>query len=147
VFRPARRCGTITPRGQREEAAPISVIKHSRQIQADSERILRGFAETRLRVLNDRRRALERVTAAVDAAEVPDALMLERLERLSLIVGRSPEIEEAKALLAEHYVISRGEAFELLTAISSHSNRKLRVVAEHLVADQRRPEKAASSPR
>jgi AmiR/NasT family two-component response regulator len=42
-------------------------------------------------------------------------------------------IEEAKARLAEQYGISRGEAFELMLAISSHTNRKLRDVADRLV--------------
>jgi len=49
--------------------------------------------------------------------------------------------------VADEYSISRGEAFALLTAISSHSNRKLRIVAEQLVEAQRRSEKAASSAR
>jgi ANTAR domain-containing protein len=126
---------------------PISVIEHSRRVRADSDRIVRAFTDTRHRVREGRRIALEMTTAAVDCKAPQHPLMAARLERLSQAIGRSPIIEQAKALLAEQYGISRGEAFELMTAISSHSNRKLRVVAEQLVEDQRRPEKAASSPR
>lgn len=144
VHRP-RICGTIAPV---DNAAPITVIEHSRLVRADSERIGRAFTETRRRVRDGRRIALEMTTAAADRKAPQHPVMTARLERLSLAMGRSPLIEQAKGLLAERYGISRGEAFELLASISSHSNRKLHTVAEHVVADQRpRGAKTASSPR
>jgi AmiR/NasT family two-component response regulator len=59
--------------------------------------------------------------------------MVARLDRLSARIGRSPEIEQAKGLLADRYGITRGEAFAILRSISSHSNRKLRDVARELL--------------
>jgi AmiR/NasT family two-component response regulator len=53
--------------------------------------------------------------------------------RLSARIGRSAEIEQAKALLASRSGITRGEAFAILRSVSSHSNRKLRDVASELV--------------
>jgi hypothetical protein len=127
-------------------ADPVGVLERSRRVRSDSERIGRAFVETRRRVRDGRRTALAMTTTAVDGC-APHPLMAARLERLSIAVGRSPAIEQAKSLLVEQYGISRGEAFALLTSISSHSNRKLRDVAEHLLDGQRRPENAASSPR
>jgi hypothetical protein len=125
----------------------MGVVENGRRVRADSERIGRDVTVTRLRVLTGRRLALDMTTAAVDRKGAPHPLMTARLERLSVWMGRSPLIEQAKAVLAQQYGISRGEAFKLMTVISSNSNRKLRAVAEQLLEDQRVPPKAASSPR
>jgi AmiR/NasT family two-component response regulator len=42
-------------------------------------------------------------------------------------------IEKAKGRLAEQYRISHGEAFDILAALSSNSNRKLRDFAAELL--------------
>ena len=128
-----------------EVATPI--IDYSRRVRADSERIGRVLTQTQQRILDDRRVAFEMTTAAVDRKPPSHPLMTARLERLSVAMGRSPLIEQAKGILVDQYGISRGEAFELLAQLSSHSNRKLRAVAEEIVADQRRPARRASSPR
>ena len=124
-----------------------SLFEESRRIREQSERVLRDLAETLERIRERRRRDLERTTAVVDAMPGPHPVMTSRLERLSRNVGRSPVIEEAKTLLAEEYGITRGEAFELLTRLSSHSNRKLRDVAEQLVRPQRSSARRAPSAR
>jgi serine/threonine-protein kinase RsbW len=74
-------------------------------------------------------------TAAVDDGLVGWSAMRRFIEFDSGIVGRDVVIEDAKTLLCESYGISRGEAFAILRSVSSHSNRKLRDVAEKLVAE------------
>lgn len=123
------------------------LFEESRRIRAQSERVLRDLEDTLEWVRERQRRDLERTTAVVDAVPAPHPVMTARLERLSRNVGRSPVIEEAKTALAQDYGITRGEAFELLTKLSSHSNRKLRDVAEQLVGSQRPSARRASSPR
>jgi AmiR/NasT family two-component response regulator len=76
-------------------------------------------------------------TAAVDRQDGSDPLMLARLDRLAGGLGRSPEIEQAKGMLADRYGISRGEAFAILRSVSSHSNRRLRDVAAGLLCRSR----------
>jgi AmiR/NasT family two-component response regulator len=58
----------------------------------------------------------------------------DRLERLSLLVGRDPKIEEAKLVLRDRYDITGAQAFELLRHISQTKNRKLRDVARDVLA-------------
>jgi hypothetical protein len=72
-------------------------------------------------------------TAAVDDGPVGWSVMRRFIEFDSVMVGRDVVIEDAKTLLCDHYGISRGEAFAILRSASSHSNRKLRDVAERVV--------------
>lgn len=102
-------------------------------MRAESGRIAVRYADLHARIDAERRRSLLEATAAADNGIRGHPVMLARLDRLSERVGRSPEIEQAKGILAERYGISRGEAFAILRSISSHSNRKLRDVAADLV--------------
>jgi AmiR/NasT family two-component response regulator len=81
-------------------------------------------------------------TAVVDCQSSGHPVLLARLDRLSARIGRSPEIEEAKSVLAGRYGITRGEAFAILRSVSSHSNRKLRDVAAELVTEVPEGERA-----
>lgn len=80
-------------------------------------------------------RRLVSATAAVDDGLVGWSAMRPFIEFDSAMVGRDVVIEDAKTVLCENYGISRGEAFAILRSASSHSNRKLRDVAEKLVAE------------
>jgi AmiR/NasT family two-component response regulator len=53
--------------------------------------------------------------------------------RLGSKLGRSPEIERAKAVLCERYRVGPGDAFAIMQRISSTHNRKLRDVAAEVV--------------
>jgi hypothetical protein len=107
----------------------------SRALVAVSEELRRSgsarFAERR----RGASRRLVSTTAAVDDGLVGWSAMRPFIEFDSAMVGRDVVIEDAKTLLSEHYGISRGEAFAILRSASSHSNRKLRAVAEKLVAE------------
>jgi hypothetical protein len=118
-----------------ETSAPAldTLLQRSRSVRAESGRIAVRYADLHARIDAERRRSLLEATAAADNGIRGHPVMLARLDRLSERVGRSPEIEQAKGILAERYGISRGEAFAILRSISSHSNRKLRDVAADLV--------------
>ena len=111
-----------------------ALLERSRSVRAESGRIGRRYTELHERVGKEWRRSLTEATAAIDEQGVEHPVMLARLDRLSRRVGRSPEIEQAKSLLADRYGISRGEAFSIMRTVSSRSNRKLRDVAADLVA-------------
>jgi hypothetical protein len=55
------------------------------------------------------------------------------VRQLAGLVGRDTAIEDAKAIVASRYGITRGEAFELLRHMSQRSNRKLRDVAHDVI--------------
>ena len=113
-----------------------ALLERSRSVRAESGRIAARYSEIREHIGLERRRSLTRTTEAIDREVVAHPVMLARLDRLSVQVGRSLEIEEAKSLLAERYGISRGEAFSILRTVSSRSNRKLRDVAADVLAGE-----------
>jgi AmiR/NasT family two-component response regulator len=127
-----------------DDAILIELIERSREVRAESLRIAARQAQIREHVGAERRRSLLMTTAVVDREVVGHPVMLARLDRLSVSLGRSPEIERAKAMIAERYGISRGQAFDVLRRISSRSNRKLRDVAADVVHE--RPLRGASGP-
>jgi hypothetical protein len=75
-------------------------------------RLAARYSGVREHVGRERRRSLSATTAAIDIQTAGDPVMLRRLERMSARIGRTTEIQQAKA---------------------SHSNRKLRDVATELV--------------
>jgi anti-anti-sigma factor len=77
-------------------------------------------------------RSLDAITTVLDGRWTPDRA--ERVRRASLLIGRSPAIEQAKTLLATQHAIIRTEAFQLLVHLSQRQNVKLHVVADKLVA-------------
>ena len=76
-------------------------------------------------------------TAVIDAGCGVSEQRTRDLKRLSELVGRDPSIEAAKAVIADRYGVTRGEAFELLRHMSQTGNRKLRDVARSVLQDQR----------
>jgi AmiR/NasT family two-component response regulator len=76
-------------------------------------------------------------TAVIDASWGVTEQRTRDLNRLSALVGRDPSIEAAKAVIADRYGVTRGEAFELLRHMSQTGNRKLRDVARSVLQDQR----------
>jgi AmiR/NasT family two-component response regulator len=110
-----------------------ALLDRSRSVRAESARLMARYAEIREHIGQERRRALTQTTAVIDTETVGHPVMVARVDRLSAQIGRSADIERAKALLARRYGITRGEAFAILRSISSHSNRKLRDVAVELV--------------
>lgn len=113
-----------------------ALLERSRSVRAESGRIGVRYTELHDRVGREWRRSLTETTAAVDSQTAEHPVMLARLDRLSRRVGRSPEIEHAKSLLADRYGISRGEAFSILRTVSSRSNRKLRDVAAGVIDEE-----------
>jgi hypothetical protein len=75
--------------------------------------------------------SLEIVTYLNDRHPTP--LRRERVRALGGLVGRSPEIEDAKEILAHQHGITPHEAWALLRRISQRTNRKLRLVAHEIV--------------
>ena len=75
-------------------------------------------------------------TAVIDAGCGVSEQRTRDLKRLSELVGRDPSIEAAKAVIADRYGVTRGEAFELLRHMSQTGNRKLRDVARSVLHDQ-----------
>jgi ANTAR domain-containing protein len=118
--------------GVADAAALHALFTRSGSARAESRRIGARYLAILESIAAERRRSVSETTAAVDRQGGVDPLMLGRLDRLAVDVGRSPEIEHAKGLLADRYGISRGEAFAILRSVSSHSNRKLRDVAAGL---------------
>jgi ANTAR domain-containing protein len=116
-----------------DRSAMTLLLERSRSARAESRRLAARYSGVREHVGRERRRSLSATTAAIDVQTAGDPVMLRRLERMSARIGRTTEIEQAKALLAGRYGITRGEAFAILRSISSHSNRKLRDVATELV--------------
>ena len=113
---------------------PLSaLLERSRSVRGQSSRLAARYSEIHDTIGQERRRALTETTAVVDNETAGHPVMVARLDRLSSRIGRSAEIEQAKALLAGRYGITRGEAFAILRSISSHSNRKLRDVASELI--------------
>jgi uncharacterized tellurite resistance protein B-like protein len=110
-----------------------TLLERSRSVRAESARLAERYSEIQEHVGQERRRSLSETTATIDTQSSAHPVLAARLDRLSARIGRSPEIERAKALLAERYGITRGEAFAILRSISSHSNRKLRDVATELL--------------
>jgi hypothetical protein len=119
-----------------------TLLERSRSARAESRRIGERRAEILEHVGQEKRRSLSETTARIDRETTGHPTMIARLDRLSSRIGRSAEIEHAKALLASRYGITRGEAFAILRSISSHSNRKLRDVATELVAGASDDERA-----
>ena len=68
-------------------------------------------------------------TAVIDAGCGVSEQRTRDLKRLSELVGRDPSIEAEKAVIADRYGFTSGEAFELLRHMSQTGNRKLRDVA------------------
>jgi uncharacterized tellurite resistance protein B-like protein len=116
-----------------DQAALRDVIERSRAVREESVRIVLNGADVLQHVGAEQRRSLLETTAALDREVTGHPVMRARLDRLALRLGRSPEIEQAKALIADRYGITRGEAFEVLRRMSSRSNRKLRDVAAEVV--------------
>lgn len=113
---------------------PLSaLVERSRSVRVESSRLAERYSEISDRIGQERRRSLTETTAVIDCQTAGHPVMVARLDRLSSRIGRSAEIEQAKALLASRYGITRGEAFAILRSISSHSNRKLRVVVMEFV--------------
>ena len=111
-----------------------SILDRSRASRSRAAGLAEAIAATRARVTAERRRSLITTTEAADGPLPGHPVMLSRLARLSASAGRSPEIERAKLLIAERYGISRGEAFDILRRMSSHTNRKLSAIAADVVA-------------
>ncbi|HEX3330055.1 MAG TPA: hypothetical protein VHS27_09040 [Gaiellales bacterium] len=86
-------------------------LERSRSVRAGSGRIGLRYTELHERVGKEWRGSLTETTAAIDGHGVEHPVMLARLDRLSRQVGRTPDIEQAKSLLADGYGISRGDAF------------------------------------
>jgi hypothetical protein len=57
----------------------------------------------------------------------------EQAENLRAAMESRAVIEQAKGIVMERYRVTADEAFRLLTAVSMHTNRKVRDLAEHLV--------------
>ena len=112
---------------------PVEIEPDRQQIRERAVAAREQAIVARERAWGTTQAALDRATHAIDASIGVGSVMGARAERLSNRVGRSPVIEQAKARLAAEYGISRGDAFELLVALSNRSNRKLRDVAERLV--------------
>jgi AmiR/NasT family two-component response regulator len=112
-----------------DEASRNRVLMRSREVRQESARIGAHRAEICEWISAERRRSLLVTTAATDAEVSGHPVMLARLDRLSTTLGRSPEIEQAKAMIAARYGVTRGQAFDILRRISSRTNRKLRDVA------------------
>lgn len=119
-----------------------ALLERSRSVRAESSRLAARCSAVRDAMDQEQRRSLMRTTAVLDRQTAGDPYLVARLDRLSAAVGRSPEIERAKSLLARRYGITRGEAFAILRSVSSHSNRKLRDVATELVNDAPEGERA-----
>jgi hypothetical protein len=96
----------------------------ARRARANSARIHGHVGETRARVLDAQRFALDATTRAVDRDAPSDPVMVVRLERLATRAGRSLVIEDAKARLAEKCGISRSDAFRVLTALSNSTTAR-----------------------
>jgi hypothetical protein len=77
---------------------------------------------------------LTELTSRLDWRRDVPPVSVQRLARLSAVVGRDPAIEQAKLLLRERYQITGTQAFELLRHISQTSNRKVRDVAKDMLA-------------
>lgn len=77
------------------------------------------------------------------AADDP-AQLAEDLQNMRLRMETLPVIEQSKGLLMGYWGIDADAAFELLRRWSSHSNTKLRLISEALVAaaTHRRPDEA-----
>jgi ANTAR domain len=110
-----------------------ALLERSRSVRAESSRLAARYSEIRDTIGRERGSSLTPTTAAIDGQTAGHPLMVARLNRLSTRIGRTPEIEEAKTMLAGRYGITRGEAFAILRSVSSHTNRKLRDVATELV--------------
>jgi AmiR/NasT family two-component response regulator len=53
---------------------------------------------------------------------------------LQVALQSRASIDQAKGILMERYRLTADRAFEALSAVSMHRNRKVRDIAEHLVA-------------
>lgn len=104
--------------------------EHSRQLTGRSTE-LRGWSAL------DLGRTLTQITRDTDRQRTLDDVRLERLKRLSDLVGRDLAIEEAKLALRQRYDITGAQAFELLRRLSQTKNRKLRDVAKQVLAEPR----------
>ena len=123
-----------------------ALLERSRSVRAESARIGARFTAVCEHIQSEKRRSLAGTTAEIDREGPAHPVMLARIDRLSERIGRSPEIEQAKSLLAARYGITRGEAFSILRTVSSRSNRKLRDVAADLVAEEGNGESATLTP-
>jgi transcriptional regulator with GAF, ATPase, and Fis domain len=63
----------------------------------------------------------------------------QEIEHLHTALTRRTEIGQAEGILMERFGITGARAFEVLRRVSSHSNRKLQVVALELVETRRLP--------
>jgi uncharacterized tellurite resistance protein B-like protein len=125
--------GMVVMESTIDQAALNLLFERCRSVRAESSRLAARSTEVHEHLGQERRRSLTETTAVIDSETVGHPVMVARLDRLSARIGRSPEIEQAKGLLADRYGITRGEAFAILRSISSHSNRKLRDVARELL--------------
>lgn len=116
-----------------DSTALQTIMRRSRDVRQESLRIVARRAEIYEHIGAERRRSLLMATAAVDREVTGHPVMLARLDRLSATLGRSLEIEQAKAVIAARYGITRGQAFDVLRGVSSRTNRKLRDVAADVV--------------
>jgi hypothetical protein len=123
------------PRWSAEERA--HVLDRAHAAQAMSRSLLASSRDSALfhaRVLSD---CLESATQAHDRHPTP--ARYDRLVRLCNHVGRSVEIERAKAIIADQQGVDRVQAWDLLRRLSQHSNRPVRAVAHELVTRARTP--------
>jgi len=95
-----------------------------------------GLAEASRRLRTTHRETMSRClryrTTKVDSGrgEGHDDVVIARLAR---IVGRDDAIERAKALVADQYGVTRGQAFELMRQLSQKQNRKVRDIARDVL--------------
>lgn len=61
------------------------------------------------------------------------------IEGLSVALDSRTVVGQAQGILMERFGLDAGRAFDVLTRVSSHSNRKLRDIAEEVVATRQVP--------
>ena len=71
----------------------------------------------------------------------------QRIDQLRQAVDSRDLIGQAKGILMERYTITPDQAFQLLSRVSQHTNRKLRDLAEQLVVSGKLPLTAIDDPR
>jgi AmiR/NasT family two-component response regulator len=120
--------GELLERAEEARLRAQALVERSTALQATRVKILEGILRTEdlrldLNIGHDAR--LER--------------NLERARRMSVRIGRDPDIEDAKVLLARRSGCTPSEAYRLLVELSQRSNRRVRAVASEVVAAYRPP--------
>jgi ANTAR domain len=119
---------------QEPHASPVQrqqLLERARLVRQTSDALQDASAVCDARRRETLAACLETATRAHDC--MPTPARFARLVRLCGLVGRSPEIEQAKEVLATQMGIQRTEAWEVLRRLSQRTNRKLRDVAHEIV--------------